>query len=62
MTKNRENSLMLIHFFIFFGFLKSNFVVLTNGFDKREAIALIAVEILLCFSLKTEKIVTDSRK
>jgi hypothetical protein len=47
-------------FFIFFGYLKFNFVVLTNGVDNRNALAPIAVEILFYFSLKIEKIVAYS--
>ncbi|OOG67995.1 hypothetical protein B0E44_13920 [Flavobacterium sp. A45] len=41
-TKNIENSLTGMFFFIFFGFLKFNFVVLTKVVDKRDALALIA--------------------
>ena len=40
-TKNIENSLKRNYFFIFFGFLKFNFVVLTNDVEERDAIALI---------------------
>jgi hypothetical protein len=44
-TKNIENSLRRMCFFIFFGFLKFNFVVLTRDVDERNALALIEVEI-----------------
>jgi hypothetical protein len=44
-TKNIENSLRRMCFFIFFGFLKFNFVVLTRDVDERNSLALIEVEI-----------------
>jgi hypothetical protein len=44
-TKNMENSLRRMCFFIFFGFLKFNFVVLTRDVDEWNALALIEVEI-----------------
>jgi hypothetical protein len=50
-------------FFIFFGFLKFNFVVLTNDVDKRDALALIeAVSFFISFFCETKKIQADSRK
>jgi hypothetical protein len=59
-TKNIENSLMRMCFFIFFGFLKFNFVGLTKDVGKRDALALIEVEILICRG-SAYKIETDSR-
>ena len=54
---------MGMRFFIFFEALKFNFVVLTKDVNKKNALALIAVEILmsLFFSNETHKIETDSR-
>jgi hypothetical protein len=59
-TKNIENSLMRMCFFIFFGFLKFNFVVLSKDVDKRDTLALIVVEILMSRG-SAYKIETDSR-
>ena len=60
MTKNIENSLTVMRFFILFGFLKFNFVLLTKVVDRRDALALIAVEILMSRG-SAHKIETDSR-
>jgi hypothetical protein len=60
-TKNIENSLKRNCFFIFFGFLKFNFVVSTNDVEERDALALIVVEILISRG-SAYKIETDSRK
>jgi len=59
-TKNIKNSLMRMCFFIFFGFLKFNFVGLTKGLEEREALALIEVEILISRG-SAYKIETESR-
>jgi hypothetical protein len=49
-------------FFIFFGFIKFNFVVLTKDVDERDALALIeAVSFFGDFS-SPKKIQADSRK
>jgi hypothetical protein len=47
---------MRMYFFVFFGFIKFNFVELTRGVTKRDALALIEVEILFIFSLKIKRL------
>jgi hypothetical protein len=54
--KNIENSLKRMRFFISFGFIKFNFVVLTKDVDERDALALIeAVSFLSLFFLDLKR-------